>query len=290
MSDVKNTLRKWAEASGSHLQPYSADSRKPIGKRLASVPKVADTGLDPHVDVTGAEAPKTAAVRRVGLYALPSKQKYPLDDYGQVKMAAAYFDEHSRAMPLEDRREYCQNLSKRANALNIPYSNLIASYASDDWGEDEEVKIALDLRRQLLTRDDELNLLDRVEAVKEASGLGPEDFTYLLHEFDVRTGLDAHYDQDIPDPYISTFGMSKTAEAKEDDDEAFVIGNDYVTKEDLARLSLTRRENLEKTFGDDFVKEFSKDPGGIFSSLPAQQKKMLARMAASNAPGSDHLF
>lgn len=65
-----------------------------------------------------------------------------------------------------------------------------------------------------------------------------------------------------------------------------VIGNDYVDECQLECLAKKGGKALEKAFDEDFVKEFRKDPKGIFLSLPRDQKILIMRMASDNSPST----
>jgi hypothetical protein len=253
--------------------------------------------LKPRVDVSGKEPPKTITQKTAQHYALPSLGKYPLDGYDEVEKAAAYFDEWHRRMDPEMRREFCQNMVKRASALSVSVSPLAQRYGSDHWASEEQVKVALDARRSILkasmdplhgagtvdtTQADVLNKL-----AEQRRLMTPDDFAAVLGEFDKVAGLDHHYDGDIPDPYFSC--LAKTAgptpphaESTTDPDETIIVGNEYLPLRKLVEFSNRGMAILGQRFGEDFSKEFAKDPKGIFDSMPRDQKLVMMRMANTN--------
>ena len=103
-----------------------------------------------------------------------------------------------------------------------------------------------------------------------------ELFAEALHEFDKLAGIDHLYGRAVIDPYYSTYG-EKTAAY--DDGVSHVVGNDTVSNKQLKKMAKTPCAGMGKMFGDDFVKEFRKDPVAIFNSMPVDQKKIIARMA-----------
>ena len=280
---------------GKHTMHLVHVTHKPT--KSTRVYAVHEDDLVAHGWMAGGE--KKAAATGVGLYAVPSQTRYPLDTYQQVKAASAYFNDYMKHMSPPMRHEYATNLVKRASDLLIPVSSDARKYGSEDFAADHEIKAAFDARRLELDGQKEvLAVLDGVERVarfrmwKEASEDGekvastdsPEFVVALLEEFDKAAGLHRHYDRGIPDPYYSIFGFEKQAE----DDPAWsdIIGNESVTMEDLHRLRDTGARAVKKKFGDDMHKEFLKDPVGIYKSLPLPQKKMMIRLAVGVSPGN----
>ena len=243
------------------------------GEQIQSAPQAKPMKL--RIDTTGKEAPTVATEKEAQYYALPSFRRYPLDSYGHVKAASVYYQDQSKFMSPEIRHEFCQNLYKRASMLGIRVSPEIRKYGSSSYAPAPELEAALEMRRGVLK---EASHHTALTYLKESRGLmAPEDFVVALSEFDKVAGLDELYDRDVHDPYYSTFG-TKTAE---DDDAAILIGNDYISAEELKRFARTCAGKLHDAFGEDFVKEFRKDPLSITRSLPADQKKMVIRLASS---------
>lgn len=229
--------------------------------------------VSPRVSVEGKEPPKLITEKQAQHFAMPSIRRYPIDDYAQVKQAAAYFEENRGHFAPAHRREYCVNLVKRASALGIQLPNQIHDYGGNGYASHAELEVAIASRRSILTDEDHINLLDKLASVRV--GLSPDSFAMALTEFDKLAGLDQYYDGDVADPYLYLFG--KTAE---ENNESFVIGNDVVYPSQLKELAASPCRTLRDRFGEDFVKEFKKDPVGIFKSLPTDQKKIIGREAA----------
>jgi hypothetical protein len=291
---------KMAEVAGTSLQPSQPPSSLTVKKSLTPVLKSAAAAvapddnekimhkeqpeslpqakaMKPHIDVSNKEPTVVLHDKKASRYAL--ENRYPLDNYEQVKMASSYFDEYGRRMSPENRHTYCVNLVKRASELNIQVSDIIQRYGSEDYAPDEEIKAAFDARRNILVDDVEKLVLMELE--EKRAMIDPDLFCMTLEEFDKVAGLSYHYDSYIPDPYYSTYGV-KVAE-----DYSFVNGNDMITEMDLIRFGKTSHKSIVTSFGDDFANEFRKDPVGIFKSLPLSQKKMIMHMANDNAPGAE---
>lgn len=267
--------QKWAEATGTAVMPHGVDNG-PQAKAKTVIQKTAS--VDPRVDVTGKEPPTEHKRKEAQHYALPSQRKYPIDSYSDVEKAASYYAQWSGHFSPRDRHEYCSNLVKRASALGLEVSEEIGKYGSATYAPESELQIALEGRRGLVSEQHAV-LLDKV--AERRIDTEPELFAELLSEFDKTAGIDHLYDSDILDPYYSTFGVKLAA--KDDPDGSFLVGNDYVTHTSLRELGNRATVELGKIFGADFVKEFGKDPIGIFSSLPIDQKKIISRLASTSA-------
>ncbi len=241
--------------------------------------ETAEKVLHPHVDVTGSEAKVVVQEKKSSAFAL--RDRYPLDNLKQVKRAAAYFDEQGVRMSPADRHEYCVNMTKRAGALGIPVSEEAQKYGSETYAPEEEIKVAMDVRRNLASGNEKLiGMLNGL--MSKQAHIPPEVFCETLGMIDTTFGLNHHYDRYVPDPYWTTYGLEKQAEFVE------TIGNETITGEQLqafAKEKQDARGTLEKVFAMDLVDEFCKDPIGIFKSLPREQKLLIMRMASAVAGG-----
>lgn len=274
------SMLKGAEVSGTSLatnqDPGDLSSVGARGKPGSSNTSVAKTAsvMNPYVDVSSLEAPVKLAAAAHDHTAY--RGAYPLDSYDQVQRAGQYFDANYREMPPEMRHEYAVNFVKRASALGIPVSDEAAAYGSTTFGSLEQIKIAADTRRPHLS-EKQAAVLD--ELVAHRAEFGPDAYCNALEEFDKLAGIDWRYDQSVMDPYISTYGLQKTAA---DEGDSWTNGNDYVTKKQIENYAVTAAATLKSDYGEDFMKEFKKDPWGIFSSLPVDQRRRLARAAGDN--------
>lgn len=245
------------------------------GKAPAVAPK-----MNPHIDVTG----KTASLeipQAFTNYALGDK--YPLDSYMHVKTANSYFKEYGMMFSPAERHQYCSAVVQRADALGVDIDPMVRKYGSAGYAPDDEIEMALQMRRNVLQNQTALDLLDKMASSRK--DLPPHAFVEALEEFDKVACINHHWDSAIYDPYFSTYGTSeKTASEKE---ESFVdnIGNARITGPQLKAVSLTKHLQLRDVFGEDFCDEFKKDPVSIYNSMPREQKLMLINLANDNAPG-----
>lgn len=305
----RQSLMKGAEASGTALMPMAGPTTTPLPPKTV-IPKVGSAGflgdhgieaggavkpddnidkshsaeqpkrlpqagtLNPHVTVTGKEAPGLLKLKTAEFYALPSLRRYPLDRYDQVKEASAYFDEWSGRMDPAHRREFSVNLVKRAHQLRIKASDEAEKLASATYASPAELDIALDARRSIILSDEHLGILDKI--AEQRVSLEPTAYAELLGQFDKLAEIDGHYDRFIPDPYTSTFGVQKEAA------DSIVVGNDYMTVPQLKRLAKVGLSTVKHRFGHELADEFVKDPVSVFNSLPLDQKKTMMRMVSDN--------
>jgi len=301
---------KFGEVIGTTDMPNSAANGKPVPKTVAVVRKMGsaqkmdiyDAGRDekgkpdtndatkgkaptkapkfnPHVDVTG----KTAGALEVPQYTtrFALEGRYPLETYAQVKQASAYFGDYSEQFSPEQRREYCTNLVRRAAELDIDLTPAIRKYGGAGYAPDDEIDMALNMRRNVLMDDTAKELLDKVAASR--AEMPPLAFAEVLKEFDKVAGIDHLWDQHIYDPFFSTYGTTEKTAEEEYSSFVDTIGNARITGDQLKDVA--HLKCFKHVFGHDMCDEFKKDPIGIYKSLPREQKLMVINMANDNAPG-----
>jgi hypothetical protein len=298
MGVVPPGMPKMGEASGTTLMPNQPPASLAVTPAKTVIQKTARL-MHPTVDVSGSEPAAVVTEKKASIFAIPSEGKYPLETYEQVKTASDWFGRYNDHLSPAKRREFASNFMKRAEELGIEPANAdLRRYGSNDFASEAEIKAAFDARRLEIAHNEEaLTLLGAVEKVartrvwRDADSvvqLGPEQICSLVEEFDKVAGINYHYDT-VPDPFYTVYGCSKTAE-KDDAAWSDQIANDYVTREDLERLSQIGAFSVKTTFGSDFQEEFLKDPVGMYKSLPRVQKKMLIRMANSTQPGVERTY
>lgn len=305
---IGHMMGKAGEASGTALMPMVGPENKSPTPSLTTVKKTGSVASElptndavggkmpihapqshvmrPHVNVSDKEPPRHVEEKKAEFTACPISypERYPLDTFEQVKKASAYFEEYGGRLAPVERREFCSNMVKRADALAIPVSKTARKYAAASYAPMDEIKTAMAGRRRLLDDEVAYAVLDKLE--EKLAGTSPDLFCATLGEFDKAVGLDRHYDKGVYDPYFSTYGcIFKMSQDK--DSWSWVDGNTYLTYADLKTIAKTRVPSLSQTFGEDFVKELRADPISIFDSLPRDQKRMVAAMAVDNVPGSD---
>jgi len=259
-------------SAGADVDPDDNEDKSISAEQPQRLPQ--SGALRPHVNVAGKEAPGQLTLKKAELWAMPSLERYPLDDYGQVKAASQYFDEWHGHMTPEHRREYSVNMVKRAKVLRIPVSPVAEKYASAGYAPDHDVQAALDGRKLAMVDDVLIDTLDKLAVARPH--MSPDDFAVTLGEFDKLAGIDHLYDQHVVDPYYSTFGEKRAS-------DSIAVGNDIMYVKDLKRFAKVGFNTMKMRFGDDMANEFVKDPVGIFNSMPTDQKKIIMRIASDNS-------
>lgn len=278
---AKTTLKKSAQDTGVGHVPTGVNTElynnnssclagtNRIEKMMPRLPQAKT--LQPHVDANGVSHGDIAgagSTKKASRYALNGR--YPLDGYDQVKRASAYFDQYAADMDLEDRREYCRNLVKRANELGIDVSDVARSYGAEEVSL-ATVKESADRRRVLVPTPGMAQAMSMLEKMA-LDGAPGETLVEAFASVDSSLGLDRLYSQ-LPNPVLSVYAYEKTAEFSDD------VGGWHVMEKDLRCLAMHGRADLCRSFSKDMVDEFAKDPVGIYKSLPREQRILLARLA-----------
>jgi len=250
---------KAGELVGSNVMPYGRG-----GEKMAS--------LDPHVDITGQEAPAQVERETGKFYALVKEggARYPIDTAIQVQQAFTYFEKFASRFTPHERHIYCGNVARRADELGLQVPETIAKYGAATMAKDAGVQI---YRRQRMFREgtSEHGLLQEMR--EKCASIRPEVMAVALEKFDRQHNLDQMWDNGLDDPYYSIFGVEKVAEY------SFVDGNDTITEERLKICAKKCKEQIEELFDDDMAEEFGKDPVQIFDSLPLDSKRIMMRVA-----------
>ena len=246
------------------------------GTQPSALPQMG--ALRPHVDVTSHEPPTVIQEKKAQHYALPLIEMYPLDSYVQVKTAARYFHDNFKFMEPSVRHEYCQNLVKRASALDVVTDTLIEKYGSAGYAAQTEFDTCFNARRVAYKDETVLGLLDKLAAQRGA--VEPDVFAESLEQLDKVACVQHLYGGDVPDAYYTTFGKNAAALKEETaPDESVVIGNEYITRRRLAEFLQNNAASVAIRFGGEVGKELAKSPNDVFDSLPRDQKLILMRMA-----------
>lgn len=301
-TDYLGEVNKQADLTGTEMMTHQEKGR---GKRLAdrgvsaslsAAAKTAAAFVDPYVQITGLAAPESVVEAEHSRFALGDK--YPIDTYGQVKQAQAYFDEHSTKFSMEDRRQYAQAVARRADELGVKVAGRVVDYAGEGYGP--HIHAELLKRANSFGDRPERQVYDNLRE-KQAS-VAPEAMVTLLAHADTSLGLDAAYDRAVVgfrDPVAAVYGLSKVAKDRitgQDDallqeyttakrSFAWNQGSDYVNEDMLYSIAQNDKD-LDEIYGEGFTAEFRKDPVGVFKSLPDPQKHSIARLASDNSGGN----
>ena len=240
------------------------------------------------LDTTGKKPPYKAKLARptsdedYAVVLQDGSRHYPIDTWDRIKMAEQYFSEERVRMQPHVRRQFAVKLASKSAVVGYPLDTDIIELGAVTYADGGHIKAAIEMRKAACDPGaDTREWLD--DLFEKRATIQPKTFAECLRRFDVGLGFDHGWDQVIPDPWSSTFGI-KTASV------VWSSGAERVTDDDLTNLARNHIARIKDLFSDDFVEEFQKDPVTIFNSMPDPQKKLLARLAADSASmgGSEH--
>lgn len=274
---------KQADLTGTEMMPIAGSiSTLPYEKNTAKINTSSSSSKRAswqHAgDITRHRSTQKVA-QMTSKYAMPTYQTYPIDSYAEIKTAAAYFDEHMESFRLEDRREFAVSLGNRMEELGLPLTENLMKYAGHEYGPYVDVELHARVRNYEGTGfEDAYSVL-----LEKRAAVPPHVMLEALHEFDVVSGADKHYNSTLGfrDPFQAVYGKV----AAEEKPWTWSEGNEYVTDGMLKDLAMNRYPSLDRAFGMDVRKSFQQDPIGVFSSMPDPQKVVIARLAADDSKG-----
>lgn len=263
---------KTSDVVGTNIMPLTKKSKK------------AALLEDPYVDISQCSLTKVASSTPFDPAVCVLDGKHPLIAYDQVLEAVDYFDKFAMKMHPRQRHEFGVKVTTRADQLGIPISSELRKYGSRKYAAPGEIKVAVELRKRMwhTLGDTERHdiggeMLDHL--FEKRASVNPEVFAESLAELDAQLGLSHYWDSGIPDPWHSTFGITKTAVWKWHEQ------GEYLTEEELTRLSQEETGLLRERFGDGLAKGLADNPTTVFDSLPLDKKRIIARMAQQQAAG-----
>ncbi len=295
LEQVEPHKNKQADLTGTEVMPQGALSksvRTRPNKKMTLASKTAAARLAELTvpddwehcgDLSGREPAQEVKEASYSVFALPHRQRYPIETVDQVKTAAAYFDEHKTELSLLDRRVFSQSLHIQSENLGVKVAGSYQEYAGNDYGPFIHSEL---LARANSFRGTGHENVYEVLQEKQAS-VPPMVMVELLKEADDVTGASASYGRPgtgFRDPYAAVYGAVKAASDQPTETETYSwnSGSDYVNGFMLEAFA-DSGVDLDGTFGDGFWESFKKDPVGIFKSMPEPQKVVLSRMASDNA-------
>lgn len=289
MMPVSGSLKSGAPARTNTAKTISSKSKTSSGKLLELIgPYLETAGWRGPVDVTHLSAPQVQKVAAVTSYAL--HERYPIDSLEQIKTAQSYFEEHWGKFEMVDRHIFATNLQGRADVVGLgDLGGMVREYAGSDYG----TKIAGELMSRIrgMSGSDHTPVYEVL--LEKVASTPPEIMASMLMEADLETGASEGWNKPIigyADPYRAVF--SKTAndvnpeKGRDQKQWSWSQGSDFINDTMISDFALNGGVELGKCFGDDFAKEFCKDPITVFESLPDPQKHAIARMAGDNSGGS----
>lgn len=210
---------------------------------------------------------------------------YPIGDQSSVKTANDYFSRNVGQFVPRDRREYAVKTAEQSKKMGLPVSPEIKKYASTGWNPSLQGHLT-SRYLHLIDADAPIEYKEELTKLAQAADQAtPDEFAIRLEAFDKSTGLDDLWDHALPDPWMSTLGMEKTAKGEAILPRTYRIGETTVTEEELLLLAERGYRSVEKSFGHEISQAFAKNPIPVFESMPLPQKKLFARMASDHMGG-----
>jgi len=204
------------------------------------------------------------------MYALETKQKFPIDTIEDVVKAEKYFLDYEDQFPLEQKREYCKNLASQQENFSLDPHEKIATYASEDIDE-SKLKAAISARSVLVEKTAEND--SALDKMKDYIG-NIETLIKKMTSFDRKNRLDELWDGSLPNPIVSIVCIKK----KKPEPELYGDGTDFVSGDAIRNLRWYR-ELLKDKFSDNFINRFMRSPIHSFKNLPKHEKKILMNIA-----------
>lgn len=224
----------------------------------------------PILDVT--DLNKKEPEKEACYHCIESEKKYPIDSFDELEKAAEFFENHYKSIHPEKRREYCLNLTKRAQELEVSVPKRIKKYASDDYVDNLELRQQLAARMEKTADKKQAQLYSTLFEKRASMPAGV--FAHVLSEIDQQTKVAEYWDSVVPDPFDTVLTLKKEA------GYSYNSSQGYIDEEMLKKLA-PNRELLKKAFGDDFADTFQKRPVEVFKSLPEPEKTTIMRLSSA---------
>jgi len=208
------------------------------------------------------------------------RNRYPLHEIDQVKVAAAYLDKNANSFTPEERFEFSCKVASRADEfgqLDSFMNPTIAKYAGVGFGSRFDENIA---QRLNLCDEFKIDSSPFMTLHKQANQLGANNSCAAMIELDKAAGLHRYYDKSIDDPYAATHGgyITKVAE------QSMTLGDTQVTESQIRSIP---KETFIASYGPTLWNSIQSDPVSILSSLPKPDQAGIAAMIPSVGGGID---
>jgi len=226
-------------------------------------------------------------------YALPGKEKYPLETEEQVKLANDYFGKYLEKFHPVERATIAANIEKRAEQLNMDCgSGWIKNYSRRN-NYSPEFDVHMKMRKEACAglkikigdkNIDAQEILEKIASQK--SDLSPAKMMYLIADFDKRACVENLYDKRFRDPIFTVFGSSSMPNF-----DLEKVGACQCPADDLKKAVKSKNvmSKIASTFGEGFTNDFKSNPVGIFESMPKPEQELISGLVkiANNEDGKN---
>jgi len=217
------------------------------------------------------------------MYAIGNR--YPIDNAGQLKTAASYFDKYLTRFAPGDRAVIAHNLEKQASFLGVdldmPWVTNYSRWAKKDAWYSPDFDHNMRMRKEACevgkinitidgTRMPAADMVTKLASNKDK--MGPASMMAALEEFDKVAGLSSLYDHRMMDPVFTVYGSLSNPQY-----DARDVGG--ATDYQLCKIACQNKqmEKVASVVGKDWVDEFRKNPVDAFSKLKEPERIAVAR-------------
>lgn len=219
--------------------------------------------------------PRPQAEEGKTVYALPTLKKYAMPDVSYVQKAEEYFEKHASIMDPETRKEFGENLSRRAKELGHTLSKEAAlKFSSNTYVRDP--KEALAIRDSLVKVATHRRVLKKMASFVDKTQ--PKEFVDAIFLFDKKAGLQKYYGKNLQDPYLHLLQgapISKTASYKYKEEYT----GQFLTGQDLTRAFEKKASKIKEYFGESLADGLKKHGIEAFEALPKDTKSIIGQIA-----------
>lgn len=253
-------------------------------KEASDVPAVIRNRVKEVLDVYGVDVPteKVAAVKELkdSDYLLPELKRWHVHDEKTVKLAAQALAKSSD-LPVEQRVGAAVKLVKKAAALNQPVPILVEQLAGGVTSDLHVVRDWLEARSMATDNikhaEAYRTMSDKLASVRKKTSNDRPNLIKLassIAALDEAAGLDMYYGKAIPDPVLTVFNTTKTAE------QEISLAGQAVP---ISKLLSVPPETYGDIFGEEIVPEIAPqgdvDPNAlavVLPTMPFDLQKVLA--------------
>lgn len=218
---------------------------------------------DYYIKTNNGLTKQASAVRE---WALPHKERYPLDSVEQIEKAASYFNRYYKDFDPVDRLTFATNTTQACKIAGISVTGVLEDYANlDIHSFNDNFNRHVSMRKNFVKEADleDVHLYD--ELLEKSAELGVVNSARALEAIDSRFGLEPLWGNRLADPVISTCSMEKEAEIE--------IDGRYVTQSELDGLA---QKDLSGWIDDNTKKELQGPDGlHVLKSLPEPTREGL---------------
>lgn len=217
---------------------------------------------------------------KIGHWALPKEQRFPIDTAGLLKMATVEFD----IQPLSpcQRLVAARHMAARAEELGVRGWEKTSAfkYASSHLSPHFDAFVAMRKEAAAWACDEELDKLIKVAHILDAQVdinervRSLDKIAHALEAFDREHELSDLWGHEIPDPAFTVF--SPTVDIDDDLREVVKVGERHVSSDDLQAADWDRVSGHLPSEVIDGLRN-ADDKLAVYASLPAPEREIICQ-------------